>query len=85
MKINCSVFTFAVVVGSKAAHRGGLGELTPVNRVAPPILIRFVIGFPLTRKAENTRKRANVLPKLSAVKTGVIDQDSRKGNEYHIS
>jgi len=63
----------------------GLGELTPVNGVAPLILVKFVIGFPLARKVENTRKRANVLSKLSAVKTGVIDQDSRKGNEYRIS
>jgi hypothetical protein len=31
----------------------GLGELTPVNQVAPPILVRFVIGFPLTRKQAN--------------------------------
>ena len=57
----------------------GLGELTPVDGVAPPILMRFVIRFPLARK------RANVLSKLSAVKTGGIDQDSRKGNEYRIS
>ena len=41
----------------------GLGELTPINRVAPPILMMFVIGLPLTRKVENTRKRANVLSK----------------------
>ena len=65
----------------------GLGELTPVSGVVPQILMRFVIGFPLTRKIENTRKRANVLSKLSAVtvKAGVIDQDSRKGNKYRIS
>jgi len=50
----------------------GLGELTPFSGVAPRILMRFVIGFPLTRKVENTRKRANVLSKLSTVKTGVI-------------
>ena len=31
----------------------GLGELTPVNGVAPPIFMRFMIGFPLTRKAED--------------------------------
>ena len=58
---------------------GGLGKPTPVNRVAPVILMRFVIGCPLTRKG------ANVLSKLSAVKTGVIDPDSRKGNGYHIT
>ena len=58
---------------------GGLGEPTPVNQVAPLILMRFVIGCPLTRKG------GNVLSKLSAVKTGVIDPDSRKGNEYHIT
>jgi len=63
----------------------GLGELTPVNGVAPPILMRFVIGFPLTRKVENTRKQANVLSKLSAVKTGVIDQRLKERNEYRIS
>ena len=75
MKINSSIFTFAV----------GVGELTPVNGVAPPIFMRFMIGLPLTRKAENTRKQANVLSKLSAVKTGVTDQDSRKGHEYRVS
>ena len=26
-----------------------------------------------------------MLSKLSAVKTGIVDQDSRKGNEYHIT
>jgi hypothetical protein len=36
-------------------------------------LTPVVIGFPLTRK------RANVLSKLSAIKTGAIDQDPRKG------
>jgi len=63
----------------------GLGELTPVSGVAPRILMRFVIGFPLMRKVEHTRKRANVLFKLSTVNIGVIDQDSRKGNKYRIS
>ena len=41
----------------------GLGKLTPVNGVAPPILMKFVIRLALTRKVENTRKRVNVLSK----------------------
>jgi hypothetical protein len=64
----------------------GLGELTPVNRSCASDTHEVCDRVSVNEESREHEETSECIVQVKCCyKTGVIDQDSRKGNEYRIS